>query len=59
VLARDGTTDVDGAPDATVTGDAVDLLLLLWQRRSLDDGDVAADGSREAAERVLSARLTP
>ncbi|MDQ1628357.1 MAG: hypothetical protein QOI54_2101 [Actinomycetota bacterium] len=59
VLAGDGTTDVDGTPDATVTGDAADLLLLLWQRHSLDDGAVGADGSREAAERVLSARLTP
>ena len=61
VLEGDGTTtnhDRDDA-DATVSGDAVRLLLLLWQRLDLADGPVHVAGDASATRRVLGARLTP
>jgi uncharacterized protein (TIGR03083 family) len=61
VLEGDGTTtDHDAADvDATVRGEAVALLLLLWQRLDLAEAAVDVDGDRSAAGRVLRARLTP
>ena len=61
VLEGDGTsvdhqtTDVD----ATVSGDAVLLMLLLWRRIGLEDVDVQVDGDAGAAQRVLGRPLTP
>jgi uncharacterized protein (TIGR03083 family) len=61
VLDGDGTTtNHDRADvDATVSGDAVQLLLLLWQRVDLPDSAVHVAGDASAAHRVLAARLTP
>jgi len=44
---------------ATVTGDAVRLMLLLWRRISLEDVDVQVDGDAGAARRVLGRPLSP
>jgi uncharacterized protein (TIGR03083 family) len=49
----------DGDPDATVSGPAEALLLLLWHRIGLDDPRLAVSGSRAAADAVLAAALTP
>jgi uncharacterized protein (TIGR03083 family) len=61
VLEGDGaTTNHETADvDATVSGDAVHLLLLVWQRVTLADSTVRVDGDAGAARRVLGARLTP
>jgi uncharacterized protein (TIGR03083 family) len=61
VLEGDGTATDHSTADvaATVTGDAVQLLLLVWQRVDLVDSAVQVDGDIDAARRVLSARLTP
>jgi uncharacterized protein (TIGR03083 family) len=61
VLEGDGTTTDHDSSDvaATVIGDAVQLLLLVWQRVELGDSAVRVDGDVEAARRVLGARLTP
>jgi uncharacterized protein (TIGR03083 family) len=61
VLAGGGTTsDQKGtAVDATLSGDAAELLLLLWKRADLAATAVHVDGDSSAAQRVLSARLTP
>jgi uncharacterized protein (TIGR03083 family) len=59
LLAGDGTGGVGSAPQATVSGAAGDLLLLLWKRRRLDDLDVGVTGDLAGALRVLGARLTP
>lgn len=61
VLEGDGATTNHATADvdATVTGDAVQLLLLLWQRVDLADSAVQVDGNVSAARRVLGARLTP
>jgi uncharacterized protein (TIGR03083 family) len=61
VLEGDGTTTNHDTADvaATVTGDAVQLLLLLWQRVDLAATAVQVDGDAGAARRVLGARLTP
>ena len=61
VIAGDGrASDHDAAAvDATVSGDGVHLLLLLWQRVRLTDVAVQVDGDRVAAQRVFDARLTP
>ncbi|WP_028048768.1 maleylpyruvate isomerase family mycothiol-dependent enzyme [Cellulomonas sp. URHD0024] len=46
------------APAVHVTGRARDLALLLWGRRSPDDG-LRVDGDRAALDDTLSRRLTP
>jgi uncharacterized protein (TIGR03083 family) len=61
VLAGDGTTSNRDATDvdATISGDAGALLLLLWQRLDLTDSGADVDGDLGAAQRVLRAQLTP
>lgn len=59
LLSGDGSGPDDTVADATVTGPATDLLLLLWRRRSLADTDVSVTGDPDAARRVLAARITP
>ncbi len=61
VLHGDGTATDHATVDvaATVTGDAVQLLLLVWQRVDLDASPVQVTGDFGAAGRVLGARLTP
>lgn len=61
VLEGDGTTTNHAMADvaATVIGDAVQLLLLVWQRVDLSDSPVRVTGDVGAARRVLGARLTP
>lgn len=54
----DGTASAQPA-DATVTGTAEALLLLLWKRITLDDPRISVAGSRAAAHAVLGARITP
>lgn len=46
-------------PDATLTGDADQIMLLLWRRSTLDTAPVTIDGDAGAARRVLTAALTP
>jgi uncharacterized protein (TIGR03083 family) len=58
VLAGDGTAPPDRA-DATLSGPAEALLLLLWHRIRLDDRRFAVTGDRHSAEAVLGAALTP
>ena len=58
VVAGDGT-DHNAAPDATVSGPAEAVLLLLWHRVGLDDPRLTISGSRAAADDVLAAALTP
>jgi uncharacterized protein (TIGR03083 family) len=58
VLAGDGGTPPDAA-DATVSGSAEALLLLLWHRTTLDDARLTVTGDRRAADAVLAAALTP
>ncbi len=48
-----------GPPEATVTGSASDVLLLLWKRRHLDDPRLTLEGDEDAARAVLGHRLTP
>ncbi len=45
--------------DATVTGPADALVLLLWGRLPLDDPRLTVTGSRDAAAAVLSADIVP
>jgi uncharacterized protein (TIGR03083 family) len=59
LLAGDGSGPDEMTADATVTGSAADLLLLLWRRRSLDDLSATVVGDEAAARRVLGANLTP
>lgn len=58
VLAGDGTGP-DPVPDATVSGPAEAVLLLLWHRTDLDDPRLTVSGSRAAADTVLAEALTP
>ncbi|MDQ1666801.1 MAG: hypothetical protein QOH75_2832 [Actinomycetota bacterium] len=58
-LSGDGTGDESRDPDATVSGDPGDLLLVLWKRRDLADTALQVDGDQAAVQRVLGARLTP
>lgn len=48
-----------GAPLATVSGPAPDLLLALWGRGSADLSPLAIDGDREALTAFLRGALTP
>jgi uncharacterized protein (TIGR03083 family) len=61
VLAGDGASTDQEATDvtATVSDGAAQLLLLLWQRVDLAETAAHVDGDRAAAQRVLSAQLTP
>ncbi len=66
VLARSGLGSVDGPADppeataeATVSGPAEALLLLVWGRIGLDDPRLSLTGDHDAALAVLSAGLTP
>jgi uncharacterized protein (TIGR03083 family) len=62
VLTGDGTGPgcaADAPAEATVSGPAETLLLLLWGRVSLDDAGLAVSGDESAAHAALSATLTP
>jgi hypothetical protein len=59
VLAGDGIAPLAGPPDATVSGPADALALLLWGRIGLDDPRVSVIGDRSAAAAVLSAGIVP
>jgi uncharacterized protein (TIGR03083 family) len=61
VLAGDGTAGpgADVAPDARVAGPAEALLLLLWNRTTLDDARLTVTGDRLAAAHVLGAGIVP
>jgi len=62
VLAGDGTgpASATGAPaEATISGPAEPLLLLLWGRTSLEDVRLTASGDETAAHTVLNAAITP
>lgn len=48
-----------GAPVATVTGTAADLLLLLWRRRTLDAPGLTCQGDPERVRALLAAPLVP
>ncbi len=48
-----------GPAEATVSGSASDVLLLLWKRRHLDDPRLTVEGNEDAARTVLTHRLTP
>lgn len=45
--------------NATLAGPAEAVLLLLWGRATLEDPRVSVAGSRDAADRVLGARISP
>jgi uncharacterized protein (TIGR03083 family) len=60
VIATDTATDFTygpGQPVATISGTAVDLLLLLWGRRAPDDEAIEWRGDRTAALSVLDGPL--
>jgi hypothetical protein len=62
VLAGDGLGpgSAPGAPtDATLTGPARDLLLVLWGRLPPERGSLAVTGDQAAADAVLAAPLVP
>lgn len=66
LLAGDGTGDAVGAgyaagaaADATVSGPAEALYLLLWGRAILEDPRLAVDGDVAAARAVLGTALVP
>ena len=56
LLAAEGDA---GAPVATVTGRAGDLLLLLWRRLPPDFDGIVVAGDLAAAHQVFSTSLTP
>lgn len=58
VLAGDGLAQ-PGPPDATVSGPAEALLLLLWKRTTLADPRLSVTGSHTCLREVLSADLLP
>ncbi|NKY38921.1 maleylpyruvate isomerase family mycothiol-dependent enzyme [Cellulomonas septica] len=49
----------DGEPAVTVHASAQDIALLVWGRRSPDDGGLRVDGDRAALDDALGRRLTP
>lgn len=62
VLAGDGLAPATAAPapaNATVRGPAGALLLLLWNRTSLDDPRISVAGDAQAARHVLTAGIVP
>lgn len=61
VLAGDGSGPVapDSPAEATITGPADVLLLLLWGRTGLDDPRLTVTGDEAAAHVVLNHALTP
>jgi uncharacterized protein (TIGR03083 family) len=61
ILAGDGTSSAGAGAvaDATVSGDATTLLLVLWKRAATTDGHVHIEGNLDAARRVLDCPLTP
>jgi uncharacterized protein (TIGR03083 family) len=59
VLAGDGLPGPRPAPEATVTGPAAALYLLLWGRVTMDESRLSVDGDREIADSVLSAGIVP
>jgi len=62
VLAGDGTGPAsapDAPAEATITGPAESLLLLLWGRAGLDDARIAVSGDEAAARAVLATAITP
>jgi len=62
VVTGDGTgpaADRDALAEATITGPADRLLLLLWGRTDLDDPRLAVSGDEAAAHAVLTAAITP
>ncbi len=68
MLAGDGTGPTSApeapgpeaaTPDATLSGPAEALFLLLWGRRTLADPRIRLDGDPAAADAVLAARLVP
>lgn len=61
VLAGDGTTSNHQTTDtdATLTGSAAELLLLLWKRVDLAGTAAQVDGNADTVRRVLGGRLVP
>lgn len=62
VLAGDGTTPAsnpDAPAEATITGPAERLYLLLWGRTTRDDPQLMVTGDETAAHLVLNANLAP
>ena len=59
VLAGDGISPPEGPPDATVSGPADALALMLWGRTGLDDPRISVTGDRAAAATVLAAGIVP
>jgi uncharacterized protein (TIGR03083 family) len=62
VLACDGAgpeSAQDAPAQASLRASAQELLLLLWGRLELGATRASVEGDREAANRILSARLTP
>jgi uncharacterized protein (TIGR03083 family) len=59
VFAGDGLDDGQGEAEATVTGPAEALYLLLWRRIGADDARLRLSGDRTAAETVLGTDIVP
>ena len=59
LLAGDGTGTPGDTADATVSGPADALVLLLWGRLGLDDPRLTVTGSRDAAHGALTAGIVP
>lgn len=59
VLQCDGQGGPNGPADATVSGPAEALVLLLWGRLGPDDPRLTVTGSRDATVGVLSAAIVP
>jgi uncharacterized protein (TIGR03083 family) len=61
VLAGDGTgsSSAEMAVDATITGPAPTLLLLLWGRTGLDHPELLTAGDSDVARNVLNQPITP
>jgi len=58
-VSTNTTGERAGSPDATVTGPAEALLLLLWGRIPLADDRLTVTGSAAAAQTLLSKALAP